>query len=96
MREKVIEKLLKERMSYELDDGRPEMFAPKMPRQWVIKSRELLEEFELTVNKACEVGVVTDSEQTKWSFWGGLFFSMTVFTTIGKSFECFIWKIIYN
>lgn len=51
---------------------------------WTKAIRKKLAEFEVQVESACAAGVTTDSERTVWSFWGSMFFSSTVITTIGK------------
>ena len=51
-------------------------------------ARRMLSRFESEVNIVCkrgfDMGITQVSEINKWTFMGGLFFSMTVFTTIGK------------
>ncbi|KAF7490172.1 TWiK family of potassium channels protein 18 [Sarcoptes scabiei] len=50
---------------------------------WVRLAKIRFKEFEKQLHEACLSSQTTDSEQKIWNFWQALFFSSTIFTTIG-------------
>ena len=52
--------------------------------QWKILAFKRLKEYENQLFTASREGITSDTEKIVWSFPGALFYSATVFTTIGK------------
>ncbi|KAI2803988.1 hypothetical protein BLOT_008128 [Blomia tropicalis] len=50
---------------------------------WQRLAKIRLKEYEKQLYESCLADQATDSEQRVWSFWQALFFSSTIFTTIG-------------
>ncbi|KAH9406255.1 hypothetical protein TYRP_013862 [Tyrophagus putrescentiae] len=50
---------------------------------WEKLARIRLREYEMQLHQSCLQNQTTSSEQKIWSFWQSLFFSSTIFTTIG-------------
>lgn len=50
---------------------------------WLRLAKIRLKEFEKQLHESCLAEQTTDSETRVWTFWQALFFSSTIFTTIG-------------
>ncbi|XP_054167199.1 TWiK family of potassium channels protein 18-like isoform X2 [Oppia nitens] len=58
--------------------------SQKFTKGWWDKLAKIrMKEFERQLHEACIAEQTTDSEKSDWTFWHALFFSSTIFTTIG-------------
>ena len=71
-------------------------FRPNVDSMWYFEATQFLDQFESVVTEQCHKqlnhSIDTRKVTDKWSYWGSVFFSLTVFTTIGKLKQTLILK----